>query len=46
MKSTLTLAAGAVALLFASGCNTTAGAGKDLQSAGKAITKTSEDAKK
>jgi predicted small secreted protein len=32
--------------LLASGCNTTAGAGKDLQSAGKAITKSSEDVRK
>jgi predicted small secreted protein len=45
MKTTLILAACGAALLLA-GCNTTAGAGRDLQSAGKAITKTSEDAKK
>ncbi|MEI6417450.1 MAG: entericidin A/B family lipoprotein [Sphingomonadales bacterium] len=32
--------------LLVGGCNTTAGAGKDLQSAGKAITKTSEDVRK
>lgn len=34
------------ALLLSVGCSTTAGVGEDLQSAGKAITKTSEDAKK
>ena len=46
MKSILMLAACATALLFTSGCNTTAGAGKDLQSAGKAITNTAKDASK
>jgi predicted small secreted protein len=31
--------------LALSACNTTAGAGKDLQSAGKAVTDTANDAK-
>lgn len=46
MKSLLILAACTTAILLSSGCETTAGAGKDLQSAGKAITKSSEDARK
>lgn len=32
--------------LTLSACNTTAGAGKDIKSAGKAIEKTAEEAKK
>lgn len=46
MTSTTIIAACTAIALLASGCATTAGAGKDLQSAGKAITKTAEDAKK
>ena len=46
MTATNILAACAAVALLASGCATTAGAGKDLQSAGKAITKTADDAKK
>ena len=45
MKSTVILAACAAFVLVASGCSTTAGAGKDLQSAGKAITKSAEENK-
>jgi predicted small secreted protein len=46
MTPTIIIAASTAIALLASGCSTTAGAGKDLQSAGKAITKTAEDAKK
>jgi predicted small secreted protein len=46
MTSTIIIAACTAIALLASGCSTTAGAGKDIQSAGKAITKTAEDAKK
>lgn len=45
MKHIYLLTAYAATLLLA-GCSTTAGVGEDLQSAGKAITKTSEDARK
>jgi predicted small secreted protein len=45
MKPTLTLAAMLTAMLLTAACNTTAGAGEDLQSAGKAIEKTANDAK-
>jgi len=40
---TLLVLSGGTALL--SGCNTTSGAGKDLSSAGRAITETAEEAK-
>jgi predicted small secreted protein len=46
MKKQFLLAGCAATLLLAAGCSTTAGFGDDLQSAGKAITKTSEDVKK
>lgn len=46
MKSTLILAACITAIALAGGCSTTAGVGKDMESAGKAITKSSEDARK
>jgi predicted small secreted protein len=46
MTSTTIIAACTAIALLASGCSTTAGAGKDIQSAGKGITKTAEDAKK
>ena len=46
MTSTVIIAACTAIAVLASGCSTTAGAGKDIQSAGKAITKTAEDAKK
>lgn len=35
-----------VATVTLAGCNTTAGAGRDLKSAGKAIENTAEDAKR
>jgi predicted small secreted protein len=46
MKHQSLTAIGLAAFLLTVGCSTTAGVGEDLQSAGKAITKTSEDAKK
>lgn len=46
MKPHAILAACITLAVLTSGCATTAGAGKDLQSAGKAITKSSEDARK
>jgi predicted small secreted protein len=46
MTSTIIVAACTAIALLASGCATTAGAGKDIQSAGKAITEASEDARK
>jgi predicted small secreted protein len=45
MRKLIVLAAAAAALLVAS-CNTIAGAGKDVEAAGKAVTKTAEDVKK
>ena len=46
MKLKTTIILGLVALATAlSACNTTAGAGKDIKSAGKAIERTAEDAK-
>ncbi|HEX4709041.1 entericidin A/B family lipoprotein [Phenylobacterium sp.] len=44
MRKLIVLAAAASALLVAS-CNTLAGAGKDVQAAGRAVTSTAEDAK-
>jgi len=46
MKPTAIMAACLTLALLTSGCATTAGAGKDIQSAGRAITKSSEDARK
>lgn len=43
MRRSITLLLAAAAMLTA--CNTISGAGKDLSSAGKAITKTAEDVK-
>ena len=43
-KSVIVLALVALSLAV-SGCNTTSGVGRDLNSAGKAITNTAEDAK-
>jgi predicted small secreted protein len=40
------LLAAAAAALIVSGCNTVAGAGRDLGAAGKAISNTAEDDKK
>ena len=45
MRMLIVLTAAATALLVAS-CNTIAGAGKDVQAAGKAVTKTAEDVRK
>jgi predicted small secreted protein len=45
MNRTLILLTTLAAALILGACNTTAGAGKDLKSAGKAIEKTAEDAK-
>jgi predicted small secreted protein len=44
MRKILVLAAAATALLIA-GCNTIAGAGQDISSAGHAVTDTAKDAK-
>lgn len=46
MTSTILIAACTAIALLANGCATTAGAGQDIQSAGKAITKASQDARK
>jgi entericidin B len=43
MRRSITLLLAAAAML--AGCNTISGAGKDLSSAGKAISKTAEDVK-
>ncbi len=45
MRKLIVLTAAAAALLVAS-CNTIAGAGKDVQAAGKAVTHTADDARK
>jgi len=45
MKYSLFIIAPALIAVLASGCSTTAGVGKDLQSAGKAITETAEKEK-
>jgi predicted small secreted protein len=45
MRKFAVLAAAAAALIVA-GCNTVAGAGRDLGAAGKAISNTAEDVKK
>lgn len=44
MRKLIVLAAAISAVLVA-GCNTIAGAGKDVAAAGKAVTSTAEDAK-
>ncbi len=44
MRKILVLAAAATALMIA-GCNTVAGAGKDVSAVGKAVTNTANDAK-
>lgn len=43
---TLVLMAVVAASLAATACNTVSGAGKDVKSAGSAVTNTAEDAKK
>jgi entericidin B len=45
MRAPLALAATLIAMLALAGCNTVSGAGKDVSSTGKAITKTAEDVK-
>ncbi|HEY2356301.1 MAG TPA: entericidin A/B family lipoprotein [Phenylobacterium sp.] len=45
MRKLIVLAAAASALLVAS-CNTIAGAGKDVEAAGKAVASTANDARK
>jgi len=45
MRKLIVLAAAAAALLVAA-CNTVSGVGRDLQSAGAAVTGTAEDAKR
>lgn len=45
MRTSLITALALVAALSLSACNTVGGAGKDMSSAGKAITKTANDAK-
>jgi len=45
MKYSLFIIAPALIAVLVSGCSTTAGVGKDLQSAGKAITETAEKEK-
>jgi predicted small secreted protein len=44
MRKVLILAAAAAALMV-SACNTIAGAGRDVQAAGRAVSSTAEDAK-
>lgn len=44
MRNVILLAL-AAASLAVSGCNTVAGAGKDVESAGEAVTETAQDAK-
>jgi predicted small secreted protein len=46
MPTRLITAATLIAGLSLSACNTVGGAGKDMSSAGKAITKTADDVKK
>ncbi len=45
MRTPVTLAIALVSVLALSACNTVSGAGKDVSSAGKAVTKTAEDVK-
>ncbi|QXQ05789.1 entericidin A/B family lipoprotein [Sphingosinicellaceae bacterium] len=45
MKKSAILATAMVAALGLAACNTVAGAGKDVSSAGKAVTKTANDVK-
>ncbi len=46
MRRTIVLLALVAASLTATACNTVSGAGKDVKSAGEAVTSTAEDAKK
>ena len=45
MRTIINVSIAAAALLALSACNTVSGAGKDVSSAGKAVTKTAEDVK-
>lgn len=45
MRTFLTTMIAVSALLAVSGCNTISGAGKDVSSVGKAVTKTANDVK-
>ncbi len=45
MRKTILIAAALVAGLALTACNTVEGAGKDVSSAGKAVSKTAKDAK-
>ena len=45
MKNSILIAAAAVAALALGACNTVEGAGKDVSSAGKAVSKTANDVK-
>ena len=45
MRTPVTLAIALVSVLALGACNTVSGAGKDVSSAGKAVTKTAEDVK-
>jgi predicted small secreted protein len=45
MRPTITLSFAAAAVLILSACNTISGAGKDVSSVGKAVSKTAEDVK-
>jgi predicted small secreted protein len=45
MRAPASLAVALVAVLALAGCNTVSGAGKDVSSTGKAITKTAEEVK-
>ena len=45
MKKSLVIAAGLIAALGLAACNTVEGAGKDVSSAGKAVSKTANDVK-
>lgn len=45
MRRSIEIILASVAILGLNACNTISGAGKDLSSAGKAITKTADDVK-
>jgi predicted small secreted protein len=45
MRTPVTLAIALVSVLALGACNTISGAGKDVSSAGKAVTRTAEDVK-
>lgn len=45
MRAPVTLTLALLSVLALAGCNTVSGAGKDVSSAGKAVTETAEDVK-